>query len=223
MKPTPSITANKLDTPAIVYIVAGHGGFDPIQKEYVTNGKRATHKGQEMHHNETYYEGWGNRIAADYLAAICREWGLIPIRIHQEIQDTTLEARNNEIGKYVRKYGGSLAKRSVLIELHSNAANGEARGARTYTTIGNDKSDQLEQYIRKYIKQLEKQFEGFVLGEYKQEKNYTLIAQSTIPAILIERAFHDNQKDAELLMCYKFNQAQMLAVVLGIVDFINYI
>ena len=212
---------NKLDNPAIVYIVAGHGGFDPIQKEYVTNGKRATHKGAEMHQNGTYYEGWGNRIAADYLAAICREWGLIPIRIHQEIQDTTPDTRSNEIDKYVRKFGSALAKRSVLIELHSNAANGTAKGARIYTTTNNDNSDILESHIRKYIKQLEKQFETFVLGEYKQEKNYTLIAQSSIPAVLIERAFHDNQQAAELLVCPKFNQAQMFAVVLGIIGFLN--
>lgn len=214
----------------IIFIDAGHGGFDPQQQQYTTFGKRADHVGLTLHQKSMYFEGVGNRIAAHYLAAFCLESGIIPITIYHHFVDTPLSQRIKTVNDYYSTLNATQKKRACLVSLHSDAAaSPKANGAAVFTTLEETKSDALATAIYEQFKVLPTIFKGFnlrsdfgdVTNDPDFESDFAIIKQTKCTAVLIERAFHTNRNDVQLLVNPAFNKAAMFAVAKAVYAFIN--
>ena len=212
----------------VIFIVAGHGGINPANGQYTTNGKRASHSGIKLHDKSTFFEGVGNRHAALYLAAACIENGIVPILVHDDFADLSLSKRANKIKQIYSTLPPYVRARCAVIELHSDAATtADARGAATFTTTGNTRSDILAAFLLTEFDALQQTVSGFQVrrnsttylsGDY--EKNFAIITAAPCPAVLIEMGFFTNTDDVKLLIDGSFYRQLAQSITHAFLSFI---
>lgn len=137
-----------------------------------------------------------NRIT-DILEAILINEGYIVYRNNPEDSLTQIVEESNEIGP------------DIHVAIHSNAANGLARGPEIYTNMMGTPGDRLAHYIYNQILEI---YPNPELGRgVKYTDSLYEIVQTNAPAVLLEIAFHDNIEDAEFIMQNETQIAEAIA------------
>lgn len=202
-------------SPNLVLIDAGHGGLD-AQGRYTTppaNGKWFDHKdkGLNLHGiagNSVFYEGVSNRLFARALSRKLFEMHIANLPVYHDHLDTSLANRAALANAYHR-----IHQRSVLVSLHSNATLG-AQGWEIYTTHGTTQADPLAKAIELHcLGVLQKHG---IRNRGQKEKNYTILATTNMPSVLIESLFFDNLREAQLLNSPAFIEELAAAYAMGI-------
>lgn len=206
----------------LVLIDAGHGAFDPIKKIYTTgvagNGKFFDHKKGKFHFGGTvFYEGLFNREMGKRLETHLTKLNIPFENLAHEWQDTPLKQRTDKANILNR------TNNCLLISLHGNAANGQARGFSIWTTETQNKSDVVAENIwqsYKPIKGVTKR-SNRTDGDNDYEAGFWMLTKSAMPAVLIEHLFFDNYEDACLMMDAEVQEGFVDAIVEGIKKFFN--
>lgn len=110
---------------------------------------------------------------------------------------------------------------SVHVAIHSNAANGEARGSEVYANSFGTQAEVLARDVYKYLEQLTPT-EDFGVKEGKLSfggKGMYELKNTTSPAILMEVAFHDNAEDAQFVIDNVYEYGNEISK--GILDYFN--
>lgn len=106
----------------------------------------------------------------------------------------------------------------VFISLHCNAFNGQARGAETLCHMGGTKAEELSAYIQnQLVRQLRLSDTEFPDRGIKYRPDLAVLRYTTMPAVLVEIGFIDNEDDAYLLTTHQFSIAA--AIARGITDY----
>lgn len=104
----------------------------------------------------------------------------------------------------------------LFVSIHCNAAVNElASGFEVWTSIGDTKADK---YAEEVINHINRRFPALKLrrdfsdGDADKEKDYTVLADTSCPAILIETGFISNSGDRENLINPLFQDDMCLAI-----------
>lgn len=189
-----------------ILIDAGHGGLDPLTKQYTTS----TRIGKRYYYDDglTIYEGVINREYANALKKALEARGYKVKKVYSEIYDTPLATRVEIANTY---YKNNKDKEDIiLISIHSNAhgaamsgSGTPARGFEVYTSPGDTKADRLASLI---LEEYKKAFpdipvrEDFSDGDGDKEAAFFMLTKTLMPAVLIENLFFTNRDDVELLL-----------------------
>lgn len=186
-----------------LFLDAGHGSIDPKTKKYTTApSKMFTHKSGVFHDGRTFYEGVSNRFFAEAITKELVLKGVTVVKTYHDWIDTSLKARVD-----IANYYHTIIKEGVFLSLHSDASNGTAEGLAAWTTEGQTSSDVFaSQLLNGYNNDLKLEQKGTKLrkqivdGDWDYEKDFYVIKNTKMPAVLIENLFFDNIEEATLLM-----------------------
>lgn len=194
-----------------IYLIDyGHGGL--IGGKYVTPGKRSP----KFDDGSVLYEGVNNRDNGHRLMTELKLLNINYIDIVNSNQDIPLSKRvetANKIGK---------TKACVYISIHSDAAGDginwhPASGISVYTSKGQTKSDIFASIV---IDELENQFGNTVKwrkdntdGDEDKEENFYVLANTSMPAILIEAGFHTNKEETKKMLTEEWKDSLIEAIV----------
>lgn len=204
-------------TSKYVYLLdPGHGGIDPLTKQYVTPGKRSP----KLKNGTVIYEGVAMRSIVKYIGEMLSELG---ISFHFVVQPENY--KDVDLPSRVR-FCNLMHKtaKCILISVHSNAhGNGTvftpAHGFEVFTSPGKTNSDAFAQII---IEEYGKSLPSIKLradtsdGDHDKEAKFTMLTGPKCPAMLIETLFHTNEKEVELLKTTEGQKSIARAIVNGI-------
>lgn len=194
----------------------GHGGIDPKTKEYVTPGKRSP----KFKDGSVLYEGVIMRNIVKYIGEMLT---MLKIDFHYVVNPTNFKDVDlNQRVKFCNSMGRTTS--CVVISVHSNAHGDgskftDANGFEVFTSEGDTKSDKLaEVFINEYKKQLPniKLRSDLTDKDLDKEANFAMVSKTISPAILIETAFHTNEKEALFLKSAEGQKKIASAIVEGI-------
>lgn len=177
----------------VLFIDAGHGGINP-SGNYTTAPSKQHKFEQGFHESGWFYEGVSNRrIAAEFMAQASR-MGFLCIPVYHPSKDTSLSVRT-ATANYMAE---TLEVDSIYISFHSNAFDGSARGwcifhhpnSRGGETIANNIATEAVRLCAEY---------GVPGRNPVLSANFHVLTYTSMPAVLIENLFFDNEQDAELL------------------------
>lgn len=200
-----------------VYLDAGHGALDENGRYVTAPSKQFKHSRGTFHGDGWFYEGVWNRTLVNEVAKKLKGLGIMYKIVSHDYLDFPLKYRVDIANWYHRNY-----KQGIFISTHSNAANGQARGFEVYTTRGTTKSDAFAELIWEEAKDLlgddDIRFRADTAdGDHDRERNFYVIKNTVMPAVLIEHLFFDNYEDAQLLMdgliVDKFAEMQVRAII----------
>ncbi|PTX58986.1 N-acetylmuramoyl-L-alanine amidase [Kordia periserrulae] len=172
----------------IVLLDNGHGGL--INGTYQTPGKRSPiwNDGSQL------FEGEFNRAIVNGIIEELTALRIPYDNIAPEYRDVTLETRVRRANRY-----GS--RNCFYISVHSNAGGGH--GSEIFTSVNNTKSDKIatvfgEEYKRVFPdRRLRTDFSD---GDLDKEKNFYVLKNTKMPAILTENFFMDNEEECKTLL-----------------------
>jgi len=182
-------------------IDAGHGGIK--EGKYVT----APAKMHKFDDGFTIHEGEVNRKISALLQRMLQTEGIDFCLVYDEVEDTSLDSRINLVNKVYEKNPNA-----ILLSIHSNAGGG--KGLEIFTSIGQNKSDVVAEYLHQsYTKYLPKfKFrEDESDGDHDKEARFAMVGYERMkngkvvwygpkcPAVLVENLFFDNREEAEYL------------------------
>jgi len=159
--------------------------------------------------------GYGNygteearmNLIADVLDYELRRHGLITARNDPSMSLSEAVADSNSLDP------------KVHVSLHSNAANGQARGAEVYTHRFGGEGERLARLVYDEIEEISPT-EGLGIKEgystFGGQGMYEL-RRTKAPAILAEVAFHDNPEDAQYIIDNIYELGQ--AVAKGVLEY----
>lgn len=174
----------------------GHGGINPMTKEYVTSGKRSP----EFEKGKVYCEGVGNRDIARRIGGMLKEigWTFEYTVSPEDWRDRSLR-RRTDIENRLNK-----TQATFFISIHSNGFSKEsAHGTEVWTSKGFTGNSDLGATI--FIEEFGKIFPDFRLrkdvsdGDVDKEADFFVLRKTLGPAFLIEPLFHTNRKDYDIL------------------------
>lgn len=146
--------------------------------------------------------------------------------VNPEDTEPGLTVRANRANEAWKAHG----KKGIFVSIHINAAgNGKwmnARGWSVWTSPGKTEADILANYVWLAANdvftpkglQMRKDMSD---GDYDYESNFTVLAKTSMPAILIENFFMDNKDDAEYLKTEEGKQDVTRAIVNGIRNYLT--
>lgn len=115
------------------------------------------------------------------------------------------------VGLEERARIANAASASSFVSIHANAANGAASGTETFYYTGSQDGAELAGLIQEeMIKALGTADRG------SKDANYSVIRNTSMPAVLAEVAFMDEPSDAEKLRSSAFREAAANAIVRGL-------
>jgi N-acetylmuramoyl-L-alanine amidase len=159
-----------------------------------------------------------NRSVATYLQNYLLDYGFLVKKIYEDINDTSLNKRCQLANSY-----NSLAKSSILVSIHGNAAEStKARGWEIFTTLGETKADKLATCIGNEVI---KATPGWVHridridGDLDREANFQIIKNTNMPAVLSENGFFTNYQDALLMIDKEWQELIAKAHAKGILEY----
>ncbi|WP_366161357.1 N-acetylmuramoyl-L-alanine amidase [Bacillus infantis] len=112
------------------------------------------------------------------------------------------------------------AKANIFLSVHANAFNGTANGTETYyynsaaTNPNTAESKALAAAVQNRLLDAWKLYDRGV-----KHGNFHVIRENTMPAVLVELGFIDNQKDNEKLKSSAWRQKAAEAIYFGILDY----
>lgn len=192
----------------LIGIRAGHGGLHPETGQYTTpskTGKLFVHSKDlpiELHKTtnkgKVFFEGVFNRYVADRVAKKLGALNVPNAQFHHPYLDIPITQQSETINK-----ANTTNPIPLLLELHSNAHNGKARGFEVYTSQGNTKSDLYAELLYGKIKERIPQMilrQDLSDGDHDKETKLWMTTQTNCPTILPEFGFFDNAEDILLIM-----------------------
>jgi len=177
----------------VLLIDAGHGGID--QSGNYTTAPTKQHKyTQGFHNNGWFYEGVSNRrIAAEFIAQASR-MGFLCVPVYHPSKDTPLINRTNIANEIAVDLQ---AQDCIYISFHSDAFNSTARGWTIFHHPNSGNGKTIAESINDQVSPLLSEFGTTNRGV--RTANYHVLTYTSMPAVLIENLFFDNEHDAELL------------------------
>ena len=182
----------------IVLLDNGHGGL--INGVYQTPGKRSPiwNDGSQL------FEGEFNRAIVNGIIEDLTALRIPYVNIAPEYRDVTLQTRMNRANKF-----GS--RNCFYLSVHSNAGGGH--GSEVFTSRGNTKSDKIatifgEEFKREFPnRRLRTDFSD---GDLDKEKNFFVLKNTRMPAILTENFFMDNEEECKSLLMTRAGRAKII-------------
>tara|TARA_R110000796_G_scaffold14300_1_gene46699 strand:+ start:306 stop:950 length:645 start_codon:yes stop_codon:yes gene_type:complete len=173
----------------------GHGGV--IDGVYQTSGKRSP----VWPDGEVLYEGVFNRAIVDRLMVLCKANNIDAVNLVDTPEDVPLSNRTDK--------ANSIAKASdkpcIYVSVHANGFSDEsANGWEVYTSPGETKSDPIATVLYEKAKAEfpeRKMRSSMGDGDTDKEAKFTVLMDTSMPAILSENFFMTNYREChELLM-----------------------
>lgn len=205
-----------------VFIDAGHGGLFP-NGTYATSekdGKKFKHSKGKFHNEGWFYEGVSNRIIADLVSKKLTEEGINVIKVYHPIVDTSRDNRCAIANMY-----NKTIQSGIFISFHSDASNGTAKGISLWTSVGQTESDKI---ATKLFQDLQLHLSDVILRKELNpdkdpdyEKNFDVLVNTDMPAVLIENLFFDNYEDACKLINPSYQEAFSTIITNSILDIIK--
>lgn len=182
----------------IILLDAGHGGI--INGEYQTLGKRSPiwDDGSQL------YEGEFNRWIVNSLAERLVLRSIPYVLICPEQRDITLETRVKRANQYA-------GQNCVYLSIHSNAGGGA--GFEVYTSEGSTESDRIANFI---AEEFMNEFPDSPLradlrdGDYDKDKNFYVVRNTKMPAVLTENFFMDNEFECRNILLTPWGRTKIV-------------
>ena len=203
----------------ILFIDAGHGGLDPMTKEYLTPptiGKKTQHtNGKAYHNNGWFYEGHFNRQFAREFIEKATLAGFYCIPVYHPWNDNSLKDRTDTANQIAAKYGA----RSLFLSFHANAAgmstapqtSAEGVGAFVYK-LGSDTAA-LALSICQGLERIFDRYGSKRRASLVLDSSLHITTHTSMPAILFELGFFDNPNNADLLINPTFRTALITSMI----------
>jgi len=183
----------------LVLLDNGHGSL--INGVYQTAGKRSP-----IWKDKTQlFEGEFNRAIINGIIQELTKLNIPFVNISPEYRDVTLRTRVNRANKY-----GS--HNVFYLSVHSNAGGGN--GSEVYTSFGNTKSDKIatifgEEYQKEFPdKRLRTDFTD---GDLDKEQHFYVLTRTSMPAILTENFFMDNEEECKSILMTKEGRDKIIS------------
>lgn len=177
----------------VLFIDAGHGGIDH-SGNYTTAPSKQHKFEQGFHESGWFYEGVSNRrLAAEFMAQASR-MGFLCIPVYHPSKDTSLSVRT-ATANYMAE---TLEVDSIYISFHSNAFDGSARGWCIFHHPNSSGGNRIAESISSEVLPLCAEYEVPERNPVLSA-NFHVLTYTSMPAVLIENLFFDNEQDAELL------------------------
>lgn len=144
-------------------------------------------------------------LVADYLATAGIDCELL--------QSNSLAGEDEDINNPSICRTANESGADIFVSLHCNAANGRAQGTETLVYSEGGSATGLAKAIQKRI------VEGLDMVDrgIKARPDLAVLRNTTMPAVLVELAFIDNDEDCQKLIKYEYEFAR--AVAAGIADY----
>ncbi len=155
-----------------------------------------------MHENEF------NRAVADLLKVNLERCGFRTLMVAPGDSDVPLKTRTDTANK---------AKADFYISIHANALNGiwgNQQGVSTFHYPGSILSKKAATVIHNHLKQGTQQKDRGVIAQ-----NFHVLRETKMPAVLVECAFMDNLREANLLLSDAFRQECADEICKGICEY----
>jgi N-acetylmuramoyl-L-alanine amidase len=177
----------------IIFIDAGHGGIDP-EGNYTTAPSKQHKFEQGFHESGWFYEGVSNRrLVAEFIAQASR-MGFLCIPVYDPFDDVSLQTRCNRANDRAKELNAP----SIFVSFHSNAFDGSARGWCIFHHPNSSNGKKLAENIAIETLPLCAEY-GVPHRTPVLSANFHVLTYTSMPAVLIENLFFDNEQDAELL------------------------
>lgn len=165
----------------LILLDAGHGGI--INGQYQTAGKRSPiwDDGSQL------FEGEFNRWIVNRLAEKLSIRSIPYVLICPEQKDLTLRTRVKRANQYADQ-------NCFYLSIHANAGGGS--GFEVYTSEGTTESDRIANF---FAEEFKRAFPDRPLradlrdGDYDKDKNFYVVRNTIMPAVLTENLFMDNE------------------------------
>ncbi|MDR1640450.1 MAG: N-acetylmuramoyl-L-alanine amidase [Clostridiales bacterium] len=179
----------------IVLIDAGHGGYDPGKVSGSSNEKDINlNIAKKL---QAYLE------TADATVIMSR------------VDDTGVKSKKSDM--YTRKLIANSSSADIFVSIHQNSfPNSGVHGAQVFYFNRSDNSKKLAENIQKELK-------GFVdyqnKFEAKENSNYYVLKQTSMPAVIVECGFLTNAAEKAKLLEEDYQDRLAWAIYMGIVDY----
>lgn len=172
----------------LVLLDNGHGGL--INGRYQTPGKRSPiwNDGSQL------FEGEFNRAIVNGIIQELTKLKIHYVNIAPEYEDIPLAQRVARANIYA-------SEKCFYLSVHSNAGGG--KGSEIYSTKGYTKSDAIAIVFAENFKKVfpERNFRtDFSDGDPDKESNFYVIKNTSMPAVLTENFFMDNEEECKNLL-----------------------
>lgn len=221
---------NKPKSNICVLVESGHSKIH--NNTYLTQGKQSP----EWPCGLKIYEGYSCGILAHELVSSLQQADIDAFVLNSEAYDYSNITRAERVNKWF-----GLDSRIVFISLHHNAQttdkadytdqyglkgyiNGGATGIEIFTSIGKTKSDTIAAYI---YTELFNEFPELRFrcdwsdGDADKEANFTVLASSYSPAVLIELLFMTTYSDCKLIANKNIRDRYIQAITRALVIYNN--
>lgn len=207
----------------IVLFDFGHG-----TREYMDPKKGKHSPGYTIENGKkvyTLYEGEWTRDVGMRIVQALKDLGIDCRVIVPEKQDIPLTERCRRVNNIVRSNPDA---QCILVSVHINAAgsDGEWHNATGFTiwvtTRASEKSRKLAQTIYSYADKFGLKGNRAVPAERYWTANYTIITDTSCPAVLTENLFQDNRDEVDYLLSEEGKETIVNLHVAGLLDYMGY-
>jgi N-acetylmuramoyl-L-alanine amidase len=190
-----SIKPHNPESKYLWILAHGHGGV--IDGVYQTSGKRSP----VWPDGEVLYEGEFNRAIVNRLVDMCRSNNIDYVNLVDTQEDIPLKERPEMANKIAK----SSDKPCIYVSIHANGFSDEsANGWEVFTSPGETKSDPIATILYEKAKAEfpeRKMRPSMGDGDPDKEAKFTVLMDTSMPAILSENFFMTNYREChEILM-----------------------
>jgi len=180
----------------IIVVDAGHGGFDPGM---------VSNKVEEKHINLSI---------AKKLQVFLEQGGATVFLTR--VEDAALSSgKSGDMN--ARRLIANTSHADIFVSIHQNSyASANVKGAQVFFFNESDNSEKLAICIQTKIKEFADASNKF---KAKANKNYYVLKQTEMPAVLVECGFLTNYNDRQKLTSDEYQEKMAWAIYLGIVDY----
>jgi len=190
-----SIKPHRSESKYLWILDNGHGGV--IDGVYQTSGKRSP----VWPDGEVLYEGEFNRAIVNRIVDMCKSNNIDCVNLIDTQEDVPLKERP----KMANKLAKSSEKPCIYVSVHANGFTDEsANGWEVFTSPGQTKSDSIATVLYEKAKAEfpeRKMRPSMGDGDPDKESKFTVLMDTSMPAILSENFFMTNYREChEILM-----------------------
>lgn len=133
------------------------------------------------------------------------------------INDTALSDKKREDLKE-RKNIANNENVDLLVSIHQNSFPKEnVKGAQVFYYDGSEESKKLAECVQNRLKEIDKNNERVA----KENKDYYLLKETTMPSIIVECGFLSNEEENNKLKDEEYQKKVAWAIYLGVLDYYN--